>query len=71
MSQVFYIKMSHVTSICQSVTVKMVVNGKPQEFTSTGDFKGLNLDEPLYVAGVPDGVQDDYAGFSNSYSGRY
>lgn len=47
----------------------MVVNGSPNEMTSTGDYVGLNLDQPLYLAGVPDGTVDDYSGYKNSFQG--
>lgn len=39
------------------------------QYVSTGAFTGLNLNQPLFLAGVPDGLVDDYAGFTNSFAG--
>ena len=51
-------------------TVTMTVNDEAEEFASTGEFIGLNLNQPLYVAGVPDSLVPDIDGYTQSYSGE-
>ena len=51
-------------------TVTMTVNDEAEEFASTGEFIGLNLNQPLYVAGVPDLLVPDIDGYTRSYSGE-
>lgn len=47
----------------------MIVNGSPNKMTSTGKYVGLNLDQALYLAGVPEDVVSQYAGYKNSFQG--
>ena len=51
-------------------TVTMTVNDEAEEFASTGEFIGLNLNQPLYVAGVPDSLVPDIDGYTRSFSGE-
>jgi len=54
----------------QSVVVTLLVNDEASQFTSTGEFVGLDLDGPVYVAGAPEAVIDDAVKFGKPFQGE-